>query len=196
MENLPFCEQLKNGWYYRTFKSDLNQKDLKWHYDEEDRLMVLSHETDWMFQQDNQLPFKLELDTTYIIPKGKYHRLIKGTGDLELKILKVLDKKEKITGTISRGLQYHLDNKLTITNSIFRIGSDAWCDLINEVRELYFEGKIDLDTQDKAIILTDAGKKSIFENELVPLDAPFPISENEYAVFIKENETVKKIVFK
>ena len=196
MENLPFCEELKNGWHYRTFKSDLTEKDLKWHYDDEDRLMVVLHETDWMFQHDNQLPFKLELHTTYVIPKGKYHRLIKGTGDLELKVLKITYPKEKKRETISDGLQYHLDNGLTITNSIYRIGSDAWCDLINEVRDLYFEGKVELSHDDKSLILTDAGKKSIFENELVPLDAPFPISENEYAVFVKENETVKKIVFK
>lgn len=195
MENLPFCEELKNGWYHRTFKSDLTENDLKWHYDDENRLMVILHETDWMFQHDNQLPFKLELYTTYVIPKGKYHRLIKGTGDLELKILKINpDKKE--TTKISDGLQYHLDKKLTITNSIYRIGSDAWCELVNEVRELYFEGKIELSEDDRSLILTDAGKKGIFENELVPLDAPFPISDDEYAVFIKQDETIKKINFK
>lgn len=190
MENLPFCEEIKNGWYHRIFKSDLKDEDLKWHYDEESRLMVTTHETDWMFQYDNQLPFKIELYTTYVIPKGEYHRLIKGTGDLEVKILKLNENK------VSKNLQYHLDKNLTIRDSIFRIGSDAWCDLVNEIRDLYFEGRIELSDDDKSLILTDAGKKSIFENELVPLDAPFPISEDEYAVFVKENETVKKIVFK
>lgn len=191
MENLPFCEQIKDGWYHRTFKSDLNDEDLKWHYDEESRLMVTTHETDWMFQYDNQLPFKIELHTTYVIPKGHYHRLIKGTGDLEVKILKL-----KGENKVTKNLQYHLDKNLTIGNSIFRIGSDAWCDLINEVRDLYFEGKIELDKEDMATILTDAGKKGIFEGELVPLDAPFPINETEYAVFIKDDEMVKKIIFK
>lgn len=195
MENLPFCEELKNGWYHRTFKSDLTENDLKWHYDDENRLMIVLHETDWMFQHDNQLPFKLELYTTYAIPKGKYHRLIKGSGDLELKILKI-NHNQKETTKISDGLQYHLDKKLTITNSIYRIGSDAWCELVNEVRELYFEGKIELSEDDRSLILTDAGKKGIFENELVPLDAPFPINDDEYAVFIKQDETIKKINFK
>lgn len=191
MENLPFCEQIKDGWYHRTFKSDLNDEDLKWHYDEENRLMITTYETDWMFQYDNQLPFKIELHTTYVIPKGQYHRLIKGTGDLEVKILKL-----KGENKVTKNLQYHLDKNLTIGNSIFRIGSDAWCDLINEVRDLYFEGKIELDKEDMATILTDAGKKGIFEGELVPLDAPFPINETEYAVFIKDDEMVKKIIFK
>ena len=192
MENLPFCEQIKDGWFYRTFKSDLEQEDLKWHYDDEHRIMVITHETDWKFQYDNQLPIDLKVDTSYVIPKGEFHRLIKGIGDLEVKILKLTDKKNKV----SKNLQYHLDNNLTLSNSIFRLGSDAWCDLINEVRELYFENKIDLTEEDRFTILTDAGKKGIFENEIVPLDAPFPISENEYAVFINENGIVKKITFK
>jgi len=192
MENLPFCEQIKDGWFYRTFKSDLEQEDLKWHYDDEHRIMVITHETDWKFQYDNQLPIDLKVDTSYVIPKGEYHRLVKGTGDLEVKILKLTDEKNKV----SKNLQYHLDNNLTLSNSIFRLGSDAWCDLINEVRELYFENKIDLTKEDRFTILTDAGKKGIFENEIVPLDAPFPINENEYAVFINENGIVKKITFK
>jgi len=192
MEKLPFCEQLNNGWYYRVFKSDLEEEDLKWHYDDEHRIMVITHETDWKFQYDNQFPTELKLHTSYVIPKGVYHRLIKGTGDLEIKILKLIDGENKI----SKNLQYHLDNNLTLSESIFRMGSDAWCDLVNEVRELYFENKIDLSEEDRLTILTDAGKKGIFENEIVPLDSPFPISENEYAVFIMENETVKKIVFK
>lgn len=191
MENLPFCEQIKDGWNHRSFKSDLKDEDLKWHYDEESRLMVTTHETDWMFQYDNNLPFKIELHTTYVIPKGQYHRLIKGTGDLEVKILKLKEENK-----ISKNLQYHLDNNLSIDNSIFRIGSDAWCDLVNEIRELYFESKIELNKGDMAIILTDAGKKGLFDGELVPLDAPFPLNDEEYAVFIKEDGKIKKLTFK
>lgn len=197
MENLPFCEQIKDGWYHRIFKSELSDEDLKWHYDEEDRIMVATHETDWMFQHDNHLPFKIELYTSYFIPKGKYHRLIKGMGDLEVKILKLERHNiEKGKTEITKNLQYHLDNNLSIGDSIFRIGSDAWCELVNEVRDLYFEGKIELDKNDMATILTDAGKKGIFEGELVPLDAPFPLNNEEYAVFIKEEGKVKKIIFK
>ena len=189
MEKLPFSEEIKNGWYHRIFKSDLEEEHLKWHYDEEDRLMMTTHETDWMFQYDNQLPFKIELDVTYTIPKGQYHRLIKGTKDLEVKILKLVDK-------ISKNLEYHLDNNLDISNSIFRLGSDAWRELINEVRYLYFEGKLELTEADKELIFTDAGKIGLYEGEIVPLDAPFPLNETEYAVFIKDDNRVKRVVFK
>jgi hypothetical protein len=197
MEILPFSEIIKGEWHCRTFKSDLNDEDLKWHYDQEDRIMVVTHETNWMFQYDNQLPFKIELYTTYFIPKGQYHRLIKGNGDLEVKILKLnrhINEEKKIE--ISENLKYHLDNNLSIGDSIFRIGSDAWCDLVNEIRDLYFESKIQLSKDDIATILTDAGKKGIFEGELVPLDAPFPINNEEYGVFIKEDNKIKRIIFK
>lgn len=192
MENLPFCEEVRDGWNHRTFKSDLKDEDLKWHYDEESRLMVTTHETDWMFQYDNDLPFKIELHTTYVIPKGQYHRLIKGTGDLEVKIFKLSKKDRKI----SKNLEYHLENNLTIGNSIFRMGSDSWCDLVNEVRDLYFDGEIELNEEDKNLIFTNAGKKGMFNGEVVPLDVPFLTENEEYGVFVKENDDIKRIIFK
>lgn len=192
VESLPFSEEFKDGWYHRIFKSELENDDLKWHYDEEDRVMIITHETDWMFQHDNQLPFKLETKVRYIIPKGEYHRLIKGTGDLEVKIFK-LSKEDK---KISKNLEFHLENNLTIGNSVFRMGSDAWCDLVNEIRDLYFEGKINLNVEDKNLIFTDAGKKGFFNGELVPLDVPFSMENEEYGVFVKENDEIKRIIFK
>jgi hypothetical protein len=86
MENLPFCEQIKDGWFYRTFKSDLEQEDLKWHYDDEHRIMVITHETDWKFQLEDNLP--TSINKPIFIPRGMYHRVIKGTSNLKLKIYK------------------------------------------------------------------------------------------------------------
>jgi hypothetical protein len=37
-----------------------------------------------MFQMDDELPQKLEGE--FLIPKGVYHRLIKGTGDLKVEV--------------------------------------------------------------------------------------------------------------
>ena len=39
-----------------------------------------------MFQFDNELPFIME--EKFIIPMGVYHRVIKGDGELKLKIKK------------------------------------------------------------------------------------------------------------
>jgi hypothetical protein len=43
-----------------------------------------------MFQLDNQLPEKITKTT--FIPAGEWHRIIKGTGDLSVKIVKLPSK--------------------------------------------------------------------------------------------------------
>jgi hypothetical protein len=87
--NLPFNENIKDGFYIRTFSSDVLNENLKWHWDEEDRIVECENETDWEFQMDNDLPYKIPKNLPIFIPKGQFHRLIKGTGDLTLKIKKI-----------------------------------------------------------------------------------------------------------
>jgi len=82
----PFEENIKNGIYERTFSQDVDNEELVWHRDREDREVQVIGETDWMFQFDNELPFQME--GKFFIPMGVYHRVIKGSGDLKLKIKK------------------------------------------------------------------------------------------------------------
>ena len=70
----------------RTFTQEVTQDDLVWHKDREDRIIEPLHETDWKFQYDNEVP--IDLDRLFI-EKGTYHRLIKGTGSLKLKVIKI-----------------------------------------------------------------------------------------------------------
>lgn len=74
---------------------------------------------------------------------------------------------------ISEGLKYHLDNKISLSNTIFRYSSEKHIELINEVRSLYENGLIDLSEDDKFIISTDAGMKGMYDNQEVLLDMPF-----------------------
>ena len=74
---------------------------------------------------------------------------------------------------ISKELQYHLDNKISLSENIFRIYSEKYFDLINEVRNLYNKNKIRLNEQDTWIVESNLGKKVILENgNEVYLDAP------------------------
>ena len=74
---------------------------------------------------------------------------------------------------ISENLRYHLENDITLHENIFRIYSEKYFDLINEVRELYNEDLIRLNDEDAWIIESDLGKKVLLENgEEVWLDAP------------------------
>ncbi len=78
---------------------------------------------------------------------------------------------------ISEGLSYHLEKNISLLESVYRIESDAWLDLINESRQLWIEGKIDLEFDDVFLISTDAGQKATFEGKEVLLDIPFEFSE-------------------
>ena len=82
----PYDEMVIGQVSYRTFKQDVDETELVWHRDAEDRIVEAQHKTDWMFQFDNELPIAF-IDTIRI-PKDVIHRVIKGTGDLHLRIVK------------------------------------------------------------------------------------------------------------
>lgn len=86
--SLPYKEtNLGNSQYIREFNSDVDSHELEWHLDREDRLVeVLKNEGNWQVQLDNSLP--VLLDKKIFIPKETYHRVIKGTGNLVVKITK------------------------------------------------------------------------------------------------------------
>ena len=86
---LPFSEKINNGFYIRTFSSDLKENELKWHFDEEDRIVICENDTDWLFQFDNELPITINKNEPIVIQKNIFHRIIKGTNNLKLKIKKL-----------------------------------------------------------------------------------------------------------
>ena len=86
---------------------------------------------------------------------------------------------------ISEELKYHLDKKINLSENIFRIYSDSFINLINEVRSLYNRGLIELNEQDKRIVESDFCKKVLLESgQVVYLEVPIEtrefISEAEY----------------
>ena len=87
--NLPFKENKEDGFYIRKFSEGVDNSELVWHRDKEDRIVESIGYTDWMVQLDNQLP--IPLTETIYIPKEMYHRVIKGTGDLTVRIKKIND---------------------------------------------------------------------------------------------------------
>ncbi len=90
----------------------------------------------------------------------------------------------KENNQISEGLEYHLDRNLPLMESVYRIESEAWLDLVNEARILWERGDIELEEDDLFLIGTDAGRTGIYEGEEVLLDVPFyiwdDIDEAEY----------------
>lgn len=78
---------------------------------------------------------------------------------------------------ISEGLKYHLNESTPLMESVYRIESDAWLDLINEARSAWEMNLIDLSEDDLFLISTDAGTRDTYEGEEVMLDVPFYIDE-------------------
>jgi hypothetical protein len=81
----PYIEEKKDGYIIREFSQDTPSFEFVWHRDKEDRVVQAIHDTDWLFQLDNKPPQRLSKNKLFI-PKETYHRIIKGTGDLVVKI--------------------------------------------------------------------------------------------------------------
>lgn len=85
---------------------------------------------------------------------------------------------------ISKNLQFHLNEGLSLTENIYRPYSDNFFELINEVRELYNQNKLQIGLSDKWLVESDFGKKvRLSTGEVVRLEVPYivePINEAEY----------------
>lgn len=81
----PYSEKQENGYIIREFLENTPSFEFVWHRDKEDRIVQATHDTNWQFQLDNDIPRTLDKNKLFI-PKETYHRLIKGTGDLVVKI--------------------------------------------------------------------------------------------------------------
>jgi len=126
---------------------------------------------------------------------------------------------------ISKNLKYHIDNKLSLTDNVFRVYSENYFNLVNEVRNLWKEGKIGLNEEDILMVESSLGEKVKVNGEIVYLDAPYileyeteedilaeakhrgknvklgkpfrtPGGPKKFAVYVKsKNGNVKKVTF-
>jgi hypothetical protein len=85
---------------------------------------------------------------------------------------------------VSENLKYHLDNNLSLMENVFRPHSQKFFDLINEVRELYYDGQMELSKEEIELVESDLGNKVTLKNgKEVYLDIPLSeefINEAEY----------------
>jgi len=89
---------------------------------------------------------------------------------------------------VSEHLHYHLTRNLTLEECVFRHYSDAYFNLINEIRELYNADAIELNGYDTDIIESDLGKTAIYEGREVFLDAPI---EEEDDMMLEESTKIQ-----
>jgi hypothetical protein len=129
-----------------------------------------------------------------------------------------LRKFENFDKMISENLRYHIDNEISILENIFRFNSEAYFDILEETRNLYTKGCIELTDLDKELFeTTDIGLFAEYNGRKVALDMPFEeelINEKEekhpklnsptrssgpkkYKVYVRNPKTgnIKKINF-
>jgi hypothetical protein len=83
----PYTDiEITDKYIIREFSENIDPIELLWHRDNEHRTLEILGETDWKIQLDDKLP--TSLNELIYIPKHEWHRVIKGTGTLKLKIYK------------------------------------------------------------------------------------------------------------
>jgi hypothetical protein len=94
---------------------------------------------------------------------------------------------------ISDSLKYHVENELTLTNNIYRVYSESYFNLVNEVRELWKNDKIKLNEEDTLMVESDLGKKVKIDGEVIYLDAPFLVEEEEEEIIDEAKHRGKNV---
>ena len=79
-------------------------------------------------------------------------------------------------------LEWHLNNKRTLSENVYRYSSESFIQLFTEARQAWRDGKIRLNEFDEQLLEdTDIGLYGEYEGQKVPLDLPMEsINEAEY----------------
>lgn len=87
---------------------------------------------------------------------------------------------ESVQPTLEEAVQYHLTNNISITENVFRPGSDMFFKLVAEAKRLYAEGKYTpVDEYEQDLLNSDIGEKAMYEGQEVILDFPMADELNE-----------------
>lgn len=84
--NVPYTELKCSNGKIRVFRESVREEDLVWHRDKNDRSVHVLEGQGWQLQRDNALPLLLLEGHSYSIDKMEFHRIIKGEGDLVIRI--------------------------------------------------------------------------------------------------------------
>ena len=81
----PYTDlEITDKYIIREFGENIDPIELMWHRDDEDRTIEIIGETDWAIQLEDSLP--TSLNERIFIKRHEWHRVVKGTGKLTLKI--------------------------------------------------------------------------------------------------------------
>ena len=84
----PYTDHTTGQIVIREFSADIDPMELIWHEDQEDRIIEVLEGNEWKFQFDEDIPFEMTNGNKFEVPKGFLHRVIKGKGNLRVRIIK------------------------------------------------------------------------------------------------------------
>jgi len=111
---------------------------------------------------------------------------------------------------VKEAVMFHLDTDTPLLENVFRVGSEAYFKVFNEVRRMNLDN---LSEEDKRTLDTDIGKFAMYEGQHVPLDCPMVEAEKggkdvelnkpkaggpkKYYVYVKDPKTgnIKKVTW-
>ena len=110
---------------------------------------------------------------------------------------------------VHEGIQFHLDNKIPLGESIYRVHSTEFYNMFREARKLYKQEMIEGLTEWDIILLeTDIGEFGTYEGKEVPLDCPIEEEDKDvelnkpkrggpkkFYVFVKDGDKIKKVTW-
>ena len=76
-------------YFIREFKENIDDIELVWHREYNDRFIEVLEGNNWRIQFDNDIPKRIYEGDTLYIPKMVFHRLHKGNDQLILKIREI-----------------------------------------------------------------------------------------------------------
>ena len=78
--------QKQSGSFVRIFSENVDEMELIWHRDRNDRTFTVETGVGWKLQIDDYLPIDLVQGESYFIGKDIFHRLWRGTDQLKIRI--------------------------------------------------------------------------------------------------------------
>ena len=92
---LPFKQtRLDENTVLRVFSEGVDDSELVWHRDRNDRLIEVIEGEGWKLQIENDIPRELTAGSRFFVAAREYHRVIKGRGDLRVRIFEDKDQND------------------------------------------------------------------------------------------------------
>jgi hypothetical protein len=99
-------------------------------------------------------------------------------------IVERVESSKKNIFLTTEAFRYHVENKVPITENVFRVGSESYVGLFKEAKQLWKEGKYEPTDDEKLVFETDLGEWGTYNGQRVPLDCPLmnevALNEAEY----------------